>query len=57
MADIFQKAGSTLADNLMSKGLVGGAQKTLQDVGKRFTVENIAANSLAIDLFKLQSQS
>ena len=49
MADIFQKAGSTLADNLMSKGLVGGAQKTLQDVGKRFTVGNIAASVFSGD--------
>ena len=49
MADIFQKTGSTLADNLMSKGLVGGAQKTLQDVGKRFTVENIAASVFSGD--------
>ena len=42
MADIYQTSGSTLASNLMSKGIVGGVGKTLTDVGKKFTLENMA---------------
>ena len=49
MADVYGKAGSVLAQNLMSKGLVGGAKKTLTDVGKTFTLGNMADNIFAGD--------